>query len=144
MARGKLVKEKKSAPTKVKANSSSFTAQANLDFPFRTYEDTGRKHYATLTERHKKKQGGKKLVGYDLFLLEKHFPILDKKFIAEREKADAKRKAARRSAHQQTGLEVVTSDSETPVFSRKATQALTMQHCCEYVINGLVLFTCEN
>ena len=65
MARGKLVKEKKSAPTKVKANSSSFTAQANLDFPFRTYEDAGRKHYATLTERHKKK-GGKKLVGYYL------------------------------------------------------------------------------
>ena len=122
MARGKLVKEKKSAPTKVKANFSSFTAQANLDFPFRTYEDTRHKHYATLTERHKKKQGGKKLVGYDLFLLEKHFPSLDKKFIAEREKAYAVRKAARRSANQQTGL--VTSDSETPVFSRKATQAL--------------------
>ena len=64
MVKGKPAKGKISAP-KVKAPSSSFTAQANLDFPFRTYEDAGRKHYATLTERHKKK-GGKKLVGYYL------------------------------------------------------------------------------
>ena len=64
MVKGKPAKGKISAP-KVKAPSSSFTAQANLDFPFRTYEDAGRKHYATLTERHQKK-GGKKLVGYYL------------------------------------------------------------------------------
>ena len=121
MVKGKPAKVKRSALTRVKGNSSSFTAQANLDFPFRTYEDAGRKHYATLTERHTYR-GGRKLVGYDLFLLEKHFPSLDKKFIAEREKADAVRKAARRSANQQTGL--VTSDSEAQDFSRKATQAL--------------------
>jgi hypothetical protein len=108
-----------------KVQGTNFAAQANIDFPFDNYEKIGRKQLAKLTEQ-KSKRAGKTLAGYDLFLFEKHFPKLEKRFIAEQTKAAragiARRKAGR--ANQRDGLAARPSDNNDAVFKRKETEAM--------------------
>jgi hypothetical protein len=108
-----------------KGQDKKFAVQANLDFPFETYEKIGRKHLVKLTQQ-KSKRAGTKLNDYDSFLLEKHFPKMEKKFIAEQAKADqaglARRKAGR--ANQRDGLAARPSDNIDAVFQRKETEVM--------------------
>jgi L-lysine 2,3-aminomutase len=72
-----------------------------------------------------------KLTAYDGYLLTKHFPAQEKRFLAEQKSAGAKRKGARRAAIIRAGLvdevEDVNKDSDAndgndsvKVFQRKA------------------------
>jgi hypothetical protein len=107
----------KSTSSKVKA--VSFAAQSNIDFPLRTYADIGRKEMIRLTE-HQNKKGKRKLSPYELFLMQTHFPSLEKKYIAEQTKAAAaRRKAARRSAIERDGLVEAEDFSRKPIEVRQ-------------------------
>jgi hypothetical protein len=107
----------KSTSSKVKV--VSFASQSNLDFPFRTYADIGRKEMIRLTE-HQNKKGKRKLSPYELFLMQTHFPSLEKKYIAEQTKAAAtRRKAARRAAIARDGLVEAEDFSRKPIEVRQ-------------------------
>jgi len=115
---GKPAKARRGAAIKVKNKPIDFAAQSKLDYPFSTYEVDGRKLQEQLTERQNQKGGkAKKLSDYELYLLQKHFPSQEKKFVADQAKANATRRAARHAANKNAPL--VTSDSDAPVFSRR-------------------------
>jgi hypothetical protein len=111
----------KRGPSAGKVQVNKFAAQAEIDFTFKNYEQIGRKHLAKLTAQKSKRA---RLTGYDLFLIEKHFPKLEKRFIAEQRKADqagaARRKAGR--ANQRDGLAARPSNNEDAVFKRKESE----------------------
>ena len=118
-----MAKARRDAVIKVKNKTINFAAQSNLDYPFSTYEVDGRKLQEQLTERQNQKGGkAKKLSDYELYLLQKHFPSLEKKFVANLTRANATRRAARQAANKNAPL--VTSDSDAPVFSRRAKEVL--------------------
>ena len=107
----------KSTSSKVKV--VSYASQSNIDFPLRTYADIGRKEMIRLTE-HQNKKGKRKLSAYELFLMQTHFPSLEKKYIAEQTKAAAtRRKAARRAAIARDGLVEAEDFSRKPIEVRQ-------------------------
>jgi hypothetical protein len=119
---------KKAPAGKVKA----FSDQSKYDYPYHVYEATGKDFYAKLGIRKQTKNGkAKKLSDYEEYLLTKHFPAQEKRFLAEQKSAGAKRKGARRAAIIRAGLvdevEDVNKDSDAndgndsvKVFQRKA------------------------
>ena len=119
---------KKAPAGKVKA----FSDQSKYDYPYRVYEATGKDFYAKLAIRKQTKNGkAKKLSDYEEYLLTKHFPAQEKRFLAEQKSAGAKRKGARRAAIIRAGLvdevEDENKDSDAndgndsvKVFQRKA------------------------
>ena len=120
---GKPAAKAKRGAAKVKDKPINFAAQSNLDYPLSTYKVDGRKLQEQLTERQNQKGGkAKKLSDYELYLLQKHFPSLEKKFVAKLKKDAATRRAARHAANKNAPL--VTSDSDAPVFSRRAKEVL--------------------
>ena len=76
-----------------------------------------------------------KLTAYEEYLLTKHFPAQEKRFLAEQKSAGAKRKGARRAANIRAGLVVDEVEDENKdsdandgndsvkVFQRKAVKA---------------------
>ena len=119
---------KKAPAGKVKA----FSVQSRHDYPDHAYEATGKDFYAKLAIRKQTKNGrAKKLTDYEEYLLTKHFPAQEKRFLAEQKSAGAKRKGARRAAIIRAGLvdevEDENKDSDAndgndsvKVFQRKA------------------------
>jgi hypothetical protein len=126
-AKGKPQAAKRGSAVK----QNSFPVQSNLDFPFCDYELKGRPHHQRLLYRHNNK-GSKKLSPYELHLLEKHFPMAEKKWMAASAKASKARKAAR-GRQARSGLVPVgesdhddgeEGDDTVPVFKRKAPEVL--------------------
>ena len=119
---------KKAPAGKVKA----FSDQSRRDYPDHAYEATGKDFYAKLAIRKQTKNGkAMKLTDYEEYLLTKHFPAQEKRFLAEQKSAGAKRKGARRAAIIRAGLvdevEDENKDSDAndgndsvKVFQRKA------------------------
>ena len=94
----------KRAPA-VKVKVTPFAVQSDHDYPYRLYEATGRDEYAKLAQRKQTKKGkGKMLTAYEEYLLTKHFPAQEKKFLAAQRKAGARRKEVRRAAIESAGL----------------------------------------
>jgi hypothetical protein len=106
MAKGKSAAGKRNGAS-VKVTVRTFHAQATLDWPYRLYDPQGRQEYDRLTKLHTTK-GTKKLLPYELHLLQKHFPNQDRKYIADKNKAALARKQARKAAA--PGLAPVRSD----------------------------------
>ena len=135
----------KGKPAKGKpVKQNSFPVQSNLDFPLCDYESKGRPLHLKLLNRHNTK-GSKKLSPYELHLLQKHFPMAEKKWMAASAKASNARKAkasAARRRQARSGLVAVgesdhddgeegdgtvpdaDSDDDVPVFKRKASEVL--------------------
>ena len=75
-----------------KVKVTPFAVQSDHDYPYRLYETTGREDYAKLADRKQTKRGkGKMLSAYEEYLLTKHFPAQEKRFLAEQNSAGAKR-----------------------------------------------------
>ena len=88
-----------------KVKATPFPDLSQHDYPYRLYETTGRDDYAKLADRKQTKRGkGKMLSAYEEYLLTKHFPAQEKRFLAEQNSAGAKRKEARRAANIKAGL----------------------------------------
>jgi hypothetical protein len=112
-------------------SQNSFRAQSNLEFPFCDYELKGRPVHQKLLTRNTTK-GAKKLSAYEQHLLEKHFPVAEKKWMVAKGAANKARSAARRQQAKQAGLvQVGESDvdvedvaASVPVFQRKAPEVL--------------------
>ena len=110
---------------------NSFPVQSNLDFPVCDYELKGRPHHQRLLSRHNSK-GSKKLSPYELYLLQKHFPMAEKRWIAANAKASKARKAARGRQARAGLVPVGESDHDdgeeghatVTVFKRKASEVL--------------------
>jgi hypothetical protein len=111
----------------VKATVRSFVAQANLDWPYTIYETQGRLEFDKLTKLSNSK-GKNKLQPYQLHLLQKHFPVQDKKYVLEKAKATQTRKQARKAAA--PGLTQMRNEdsddgevNQSAVFERKRRKA---------------------
>ena len=93
---------RKAAPAVVKV---PFPKMAKSDYPDEDYEEKGRQYQSKLADIKRTSKGkGKKLTGYEEYLLTKHFPAQEKKFLAAQRKAGAKRKEVRRAAIESAGL----------------------------------------
>ena len=100
---GRAPSKRRAPAGKVKA--TPFPDLAKLDYAYELYETTGRDDYAKLADRKQTKRGkGKMLSAYEEYLLTKHFPAQEKRFLAEQKSAGAKRKGARRAANIKAGL----------------------------------------
>ena len=120
---------RKTAPAVVKLN---FPAQARLDYPDKVYEEKGRQCQSKLADSKRSspsKGKGKKLTDYEEYLLTKHFPSQEKRFLAAQKKACAKRKEGRRVQNGKAGLLPVAAEDENEaddapandrVFQRKS------------------------
>ena len=104
---------KRKAPAgKVKA--TPFPYLAKHDYGYEIYETSGRDEYAKLAQRKQTKKGkGKMLTAYEEYLLTKHFPAQEKKFLAAQRRASDKRKAVRRVANENAGLLPVDGEEDT-------------------------------
>ena len=101
------------APAVVKVN---FPAQAKFDYPDKDYEEKGRPCQSKLVDSKRTSLSngkGKKLTGYEEYLLTKHFPAQEKKFLAAQKRAGDKRKAVRRVANEKAGLLPVDGEEDT-------------------------------
>ena len=115
------------APAVVKVN---FPAQAKFDYPDKDYEEKGRQYQSKLADSKRTSNGkGKRLTDYGEYLLAKHFPSQEKRFLAAQKKAGAKRKEVRRVANEKAGLLPVAAEDENDaddapandrVFQRKS------------------------
>ena len=109
-----------------KVKATPLSVQSDHDYPYRLYETTGRDDYAKLADRKQTKRGmGKMLSAYEEYLLTKHFPAQEKRFLAEQNSAGAKRKGARRDANRSVGLvdadeDKDANDGNDRVFQRKS------------------------
>ena len=119
--------QKRKAPAgKVKA--TPFPDLAKLDYGYEIYETSGRDEYAKLAQRKQTNKGkGKMLTAYEEYLLTKHFPAQEKKFLAAQKRAGDKRKAVRRVANENAGLlpaeaeeDNDANDANDRVFQRKS------------------------
>ena len=123
---GRATSKRRAPAGKVKA--TPFPDLAKLDYAYELYETTERDDYAKLADRKQTKRGkGKMLSAYEEYLLTKHFPAQEKRFLAEQKSAGAKRKGARRAANIKAGLlkEVEdenkdANDGNDTVFQRKS------------------------
>jgi hypothetical protein len=118
-----MPKPKPSGPKRGSAQRSkntskdTFLAQAVMDYPFSTYETDGRKMNPKLTP-------------YELYLVDKHFPPMEKKFNAYQNRANAARKRGRQEAIIKAGLAPSppspsgSDAADAPIFSRTATDVL--------------------
>jgi hypothetical protein len=87
---------------------------AREDYPDNDYEGKGRAYQSKLADSKGASKGkGKKLTGYEEYLLTKHFPAQERKFLAAQRKAGAKRKAVRRVANGNVGLLPVEGEEDT-------------------------------
>ena len=88
-----------------------------MDYPFSKYETDGRKMNPKLTP-------------YELYLVDKHFPPMEKKFNAYQNRANAARKRGRQEAIIKAGLAPSppspsgSDAADAPIFSRTATDVL--------------------
>ena len=109
-----------------KVKVSPFPVQSEIDYPYNSYETIGREDHAKLADRKQKNKGkGKKLTAYEEYLLTKHFPAQEKRFLAQQKSACAKRKGARRDANRNVGLVDAdenkdANDGNDRVFQRKS------------------------
>jgi hypothetical protein len=93
------------AAKRAPAGKVPYPSLSQQDHPYKDYEAKGRDFYAKL----KQSKNGKsnKLTDYQKYLLTKHFPAHEKKYLAEQKSAGAsKRKEARRAANMRAGLKV--------------------------------------
>ena len=113
---------RKAAPAVVKVN---FPRQAKYDYPDQDYEEKVKPADSKRTSRGK----GTKLTGYEEYLLTKHFPSQEKRFLAAQKKACAKRTEGRRVQNGKAGLLPVAAEDENEaddapandrVFQRKS------------------------
>ena len=118
---------RKAAPAVVKA---PFPKMAKSDYPDEDYEEKGRQYQSKLADSKRTSNGkGKRLTGYEEYLLTKHFPSQEKRFLAAQKKACAKRKEGRRVQNGKAGLLPVAAEDENEaddapandrVFQRKS------------------------
>ena len=100
---------RKAAPAVVKVN---FPRMAKSDYPDRDYEENGRAVQSKLAASKGQGKKGKKLTDYEEYLLTKHFPAQEKKFLAAQRRAGDKRKAVRRVANEKAGLLIVEAEED--------------------------------
>ena len=91
----------------------NFPRMAREDYPDKDYEGKGRACQSKLADSKGTSKGkGKKLTGYEEYLLTKHFPAQEKKFLAAQRKAGARRKEVRRAAIESAGLLLVEGEED--------------------------------
>lgn len=129
-----MPKPKPSGPKRGSAQRSkntskdTFLAQAVMDYPFNTYETDGRKMQERLTLLLTKRNP--KMTPYELYLVDKHFPAMEKKFNANQKRANAARRRGRQEAIIKAGLAPSppspsgSDAADAPIFSRTATDVL--------------------
>ena len=118
---------RKAAPAVVKV---PFPRMAKSDYPDEDYEEKGRQYQSKLADSKRTSNGkGKRLTDYEEYLLTKHFPSQEKRFLAAQKKACAKRKEGRRVQNGKAGLLPVAAEDENEaddapandrVFQRKS------------------------
>ena len=87
---------------------------AKSDYPDEDYEEKGRQYQSKLADIKRTSKGkGKKLTGYEEYLLTTHFPAQEKRFLAAQRRAGVKRKEARRVANGNAGLLPVDAEEDT-------------------------------
>ena len=101
---------RKAAPAVVKVN---FPRMAKSDYPDGDYEENGRAVQSKLAASKGQGKKGKKLTGYEEYLLTTHFPAQEKRFLAAQRRAGVKRKEARRVANGNAGLLPVEAEKDT-------------------------------
>ena len=117
------------AAKRAPAGKVPYPSLSQQDHPYKDYEAKGRDIYAKLKQSNIGKSN--KLTDYQKYLLTKHFPAQEKRFLAEQKSAGAKRKGARRASIIRAGLvdevEDENKDSDAndgndsvKVFQRKA------------------------
>ena len=100
---------RKAAPAVVKVN---FPRMAKSDYPDGDYEENGRAVQSKLAASKGQGKKGKKRTDYEEYLLTKHFPAQEKKFLAAQRKAGARRKEVRRAAIESAGLLLVEGEED--------------------------------
>ena len=108
----------------------NFPRMAREDYPDKDYEGKGRACQSKLADSKRTSRGkGTKLTGYEEYLLTKHFPSQEKRFLAAQKKACAKRKEGLRVQNGKAGLLPVAAEDENEaddaptndrVFQRKS------------------------
>ena len=109
---------RKAAPAVVKV---PFPRMAKSDYPDEDYEEKGRQYQSKLADSKRTSNGkGKRLTDYEEYLLTKHFPSQEKRFLAAQKSAGAKRKGARQSANLKAGIVDVNADEDKDAPAKDA------------------------